>query len=285
MAREHDIYFNGDDEFDAAVDLARDIRRGGGDGGSKVENAWEALSAGRTVGRTIDLAAGATQFASTQAILEVSAKDNHALQLGVCIAPPNLNIGGNTQPVSNVEFGFIAQMAPAPLAATAIRFPLSQAVIEWGMGGSRCVAYVDINNGCAVNLMATQFVRVSVQLLTAPVPASLIRYSAFVGPGLPRSGARKSFAVASGVGVETTAFAIPPFASKVMMMGSEAAGTIRFYDGKTAAGAGAGFRGEVLYSQNVSNCLPVPIPEGCMFWSVLPQTANDVISVVFDLAI
>jgi hypothetical protein len=278
-----------EDEFEEIADRARAAK-----GGNPLmpTDAWRALSEGRTVGNTVDLAAGTTQFAATADVFQIQSSESNALQLGITIAPPQISVGpvNTAQFTGNVPFGFIAQMAPAPLSGVAVAFPLSQAIIDWGMGGSRCTAFVDINNGCSLNLMASQFVRVRVQLISAPIPASTVRYSAFVGPGVPRAGARKTFYITSNVGVETTAFAIPPFADRVTLSGADAAGTVfvgtlRFYRGKAAGGNGSNLLGEYLFSQNVSNQLPVRVPEGAMFWAAVPQSANDIMPVVFDLAI
>lgn len=285
------IVFSPQADFDDAVKFGKE-NRGGASRSRESARGWQALSQGRTIGKTVDIAANAAGFSVSLPILEVSAVDaTDGIQLGVVIAPPQTATRGAFS--GNVPLSFSSQYGGGGNTVTDFIFPSVQAIVEWGMGGSNNMALVDIANGASLNLMASQFVRVGIQALTLPSPATAMRYSAFVGPGLPRSSAKKTVLYAGGgvgAGVEGATCAVPPFASRVIAMGDAGAGvvfvgSIRFYMGRTAAGVGQICVAEYLFAANAPNQMWCPVPEGAMFFTMIPTVAVASINACFELAI
>lgn len=295
------VMFSPESDFDDAVKFGIE-NRGGAVKAPNVPRGWQALSEGRTIGKSVDIPAA--DLIRTLPILEVSATDpSNAVQLGIVIAPPQSNIMTSAAGVASAG-GFRGNV---PMSATSFYggisdqvtdfiFPSVYGVVEWGMGGSNNTALVDIANGASLNLMASQFVRVSVQAVTLPFPrptGAMMRYSAYVGPGLPKSSAKKTILYGGGgvaAGTEGVVCAVPPFASRAIVMGDAGAGvtfvgSIRFYMGRNAAGAGQVCVAEYLFSANASNQLWCPVPEGAMFFTCIPTVNVASINACFELAI
>lgn len=257
---------------------------------------WNALSNGRTVGNFVELPVAAAAFFNTVDILEIAGGNADATQVGIMFCPPQNNANGGFQ--DNVPLSGISVYGATP-ATVAVTWPFMQGIVEWGIGGGSNRALFDINNGCSFNLMASSYVRLRVQALIAAVPnTAVFRYGAYVGPGIPKPlGATKSMIVGEGLAVntETAVIAVPPFARRMMLSGIDLTatpgaafvGSARFYRGRAASPATTGVSSiaEYTFGGNPANSVWCAVPEGAMFFSVVPQSTNTTISATFDLAI
>lgn len=276
--------------------------KNGGGGGNQGPSGWTALANGKTIGNSavIDFD-NANVNQSSVNILEVSGQDKDSLQLSITFAPPLFAPPGSDAFQDNHE----VLTAPNSGYANGVNSPLLAnvlGVILWGSGGNSNKAVVDINNGATVNLSAS-FVRVMGLVDNRTIAGESMRYriGAQISPGHTiGGGATCTVPVASdlGVNVESAVFPVPRFAKTVTVLGSSIiagpppgvvgtlfTGWIRFWHSPTGPLVGT-HNGELLYAGNVGNSLPVRIPNGANYFTIMSGiAAPNHIMAVFDLSI
>lgn len=301
MARD-DVYF--DDDFEEMADIGRRLRgqehKRSPDG--VILHGWESLSQGKTIGRTsvVNYDAGTAGTVTVTAdILEVNGDMKDSMQLSVMLAQPRF-----APPLSGA-FQDNQQVldAPNPGYSSGPNSPeLSnvQAIIEWGTGGGVLnKAKLDMMNGCGVNISAS-FVRIRAQISNAGAIGESMTYllGAQISPGRPKDLAAQftdTPFVDVAINTHSAVRAIPPFARRVCLFGTTSpvglppnlfSGYIVFWRNPSGPVLGSEHVGAILFAGNPANSVPIPIPNGAYYYTIVPSiAAPSHIFATFDLAI
>lgn len=301
-----------DEGFERDAALGRQLRAEGfktnPDG--VVLHGWESLSSGKTVGKavTIDFNSAGNFLQVGQDMLEVGGDTKDGLALSVILGTPKIakrpagsfdasQFGGPWQ--DNVEVLQTFQTDPnfygvggnGPLTSNV------QAEIQWGIGGVNHKAIVDMCNGAGATISASWVrIRALINNDNSNGQSLLYQCAAQVSPGHSKWLSAQFTQPLSDwdTNEETVVFAIPRFARRVNLLGLNNSatpgplfqGSIRFWRNPNGPGLGTQRVGEYLFVGNAANSVPLPIPNGAYYYTVVSQlaTPNDLFA-VFDLAI
>jgi hypothetical protein len=229
-------------------------------------------------------------------LLDVQGDDCDACPIAVTLhgryAIPNatidINVQGMTGELDNANIG----TGNYPGTLLPINWPPIVAIVEWGCGGTRAVAYVDWKQGATINVPAS-FLRVHAMVppdaINAPGTTGVYTVGAFAAYGQPRNhnATRTIFlgSVDGGGAVSSGVFAVPPFANRATVLAFDPAGavtvaTLQFWrspDGTVNAG-------NYLETGNVPGGFRVP--NGAAYFSVISgMAAAAPFAVCFELSI
>ncbi len=269
-------------------------------------SAWARLARGQPLGKSVNLVYNSASAASQPiSILQISGDDADAKQLVVTLGQPRVlplafsqtlaqaNPTNRSGEQDNAE---ILDRGNFPGTVAPCAWPPFVAIVEWGIGGVGFKASVDFVNGSTIALLCS-FLRVHGAVTADPETSgisgtsAIYALSAFVGPGLAQTHARRTVYVGSlDPTEESDVFPVPPFARSALVVGQDPAAvpaitvaTIRFWQAADGV-AGGSCVGNFLVSGNQS--FFVPIPAGAAYASVLSGTGTaSRFSIVYDLAI
>lgn len=250
---------------------------------------WERLSAGRTIGKSVNVLYIDSLTANDRApqnMLEIRGEDWQALQLSLLLSPPKFAAKGSfTQnTVANVQ-GFQDYRDLVGNIVVGLANP--GVIVEWGIGGISNKVEVDIATGCQLNLGGASFVRVQAFVERGAVGATDLIYnlSGFINPGQCKSvGATKTVPVGLVLnGNDSAVKAIPKFARGVTIQSAQQwVGEVIF----CATGDGTSILGDALFSFNMANSGYIPIPNGAYFFFIRSSAPiGNGFSAIFDLAL
>ena len=158
------------DDFEDTIRRAREARKH-----QKGVDAWKALTSGKTIGKSVNVAVptnnGVAQQLPPNNLFEVGGANNNAMQLCITLGQPLII------PSFQLPGGVIPPDQGDVLAATNARtnidiltLPFQNvtwiptiAILEWGCGGVNFKAEVDWVNGTTINISAS-WVRLSAQI-------------------------------------------------------------------------------------------------------------------------
>lgn len=261
-------------------------------------SAWSRLCEGGALGKKGNVvydAAGPSQ--ETITMIDVQGSDRDACPLIVTLAGPYavpraaadypLDLQNMTGELDNANVG----TGNYPGTAGPIVWPPFVAIVEWGVGGTRAVAYVDWREGATIGVPAS-FLRVTPiippdALANAPGTSGVYTLSAFASPGFPRSrnAQRTVFLGVINANAESNVFAVPPFAERATLIGLDptaevTSGSIQFWrspDGTSPAGA---------FFQSGNQPIGFPVPNGAAYFTITSGVAGNIaFAVCFDLSI
>ncbi len=269
-------------------------------------SAWARLARGQPLGKSVNLAYNsASPSAQPISILQISGDDADAKQLVVTLGQPRVlplafsqtlvqtNPTNQSGEQDNAE---ILDRGNFPGTVAPCAWPPFVAIVEWGVGGVSFKASVDFVNGSTIALLCS-FLRVhgavTADQETSGISGTSAIYalSAFVGPGLARSNARRTVYVGSlDATEESDVFPVPPFARSALVVGQDPAAvpavtvaTIRFWQSADGVSGGQCV-GNFLIAGNQP--FAAPVPAGAAYASVLSGIGTTSrFSIVYDLAI
>lgn len=228
-------------------------------------------------------------------MLEVKGDDEYAMPLTLTLTPPQFFPVGTTIPADPQNLSGsqtnIDELNNAVAASPDLANPI--VIIQWGVGGVSHQAICDIFNGLCVNITAS-WVRVqgAVEARNGGQTNLAYQLGATLGPGQPKDkNAQRTFFVGSlGDGVESSVFPVPAFAKSVYITGGAMVagttiflGSIRFFSNNLGA---AGTAGIAQFSQSGFNQVPIPIPNGGYYFSVINQAGEAArLHAIFELGI
>ena len=270
------------------------------------------LTRGQALGKKSILAYNAatvTGQGSMTTILSIGGQegsDLDACQMQITLSQPRVvkqafaGIGDfNQQNLSGSYDNTGIGTANFPGTAAPIAWPPITAIIEWGLGGTSHVAYVDFVQGATINVTAS-WVRVHAAVAPdaqyAAGSSGYYELAANVGPGWPKPGIaqRTVFMPAIAPSAESGVFATPPFAHAAIVLSRdpEAVGTgipeltaayLRFWQGPTGVAVGGNVGN---YYQSGNQPIDFPVPNAGAYFSVQSQlAASTKFAVCFQLAI
>ena len=273
-------------------------------------NAWERLTRGQPLGkRAVMIYDASLDVEQTAGVpfFQLSGNDCDAQQLTLVLAPPTVVAEPftdvrandvNIQNLSTSQDNYEVSDADFPGALVPITWPPLQAKIKWGIGGHHTEAWVDIMNGCVVNLCAS-FVEVLAAIVLTDdnaISGTSAAYSlaAFIGPGFTRPGNAQNTVYVGSLeeSAESLVFPVPRFAKRAYVIGRDPAvtpavtvATLRFWQNVLPAGnAGARNVGNFLCTSNQFQ--PVDVPNGGQYFSVLSgEGQTNSYAVIFDLSL
>lgn len=257
-------------------------------------SAWDALTRGRTIGKSavLQVQNAVTFNARSQKLplfeLRSSGDDRYALPLSVTVAPPlvlpaNATVSpGQEQNAS----GFVSLAERLAAGGAALDIPNIFLNLTFGIGGAQFEVEVDALHGACVNVQASWVRAYMFYEDTGLITNAYYQVSAFVGPGKASTHARRSqFMGILANGIASTAFTVPKFARSLTLTGSNGVdvfvATVRFYRNIGCTD----LVGEYLFAANSSNNLAVPVPNGGYFYKVTPAIDTPWVTACFDLAI
>ena len=300
------------DGFDEVVEYAHDHLPPPSTPGGPRATPWEALMAGKTVGKRSVVRAPAVAAESSVVSqvdsLHVSGPDEFTQQLCLTISPPKVvTVDPTTIPASTAIQNLTGEgdnvdlftQGNFPGLARPLNWTECFARITWGSGGVSQTVDVDINNGCCVNLCGSS---VRVTIFCGPrindgvsTDDAFYVFGCYLGPGYPKSlnGQRTIYmGNVGGTPSETTPQPIPRFAKQATLMMANAVapgavpnvmtGWLRFWQRSDATG--------LLNLANfffASNSFqPVDVPSAAKYFSVQNgDAAVNKMSVCFDLSV
>lgn len=183
------------DDFEDTVRRAAEARKH-----QKGVDPWKALTAGKTIGKSVNVAVptnnGVLQQLPPTNLFEVGGASNNALQLCLTLGQPLII------PASQLPGGVIPANQSDVLAATNARTNIdilslpfapigpwipTVAILEWGCGGVAFKAEIDWVNGTTINLSAS-WLRLSAQIDVVnneifTFSDAIMQLQGFVGPG------------------------------------------------------------------------------------------------------
>jgi hypothetical protein len=228
--------------------------------------------------------------------------DLDACQIQLVLSPPlaiprsaaeleGLNSQTQSGELDNAAMGTFGDY---PGLGTSIVWPPFIYVVEWGIGGTRVRAEVDAVNGANVNLTAS-FVRVYAAVAAdgasnAQGTSGIYTLAAFVGPGWPKSGSaqRTVFVGTIDAPVDSVlqtspAYAVPPFAKDVTVIGNSAemltTAYVNFYQDPARTKCVA------TYFINGNQPLPFRVPNGGAYFDIANAASIANFAAVFGLSI
>lgn len=239
---------------------------------------------------------------SSQDLLRIAGDDLDACQMTITLLPPRVQVEEFAELSISVETDPAATITNSEVSSTdfpgdvaPMTWPPLEAVIEWGVKGAQARAVVDYVNGVVINVTAS-FVNVRAMISQgeeAGVEGTSAAYlvGAFIGPGWAKqtSARRTVFIGAVGAGVESAVFAVPKFASRVLVVSQDAgaiptvlAAFIRFWQSPDGQPGG---KCVGSFYQSGNQPVAFEVPNGAAYFSVYNQSADATIAVIFELAL
>ena len=238
----------------------------------------------------------ADQFAGVQ-VLEIQGDDADACQCCITLLPPRVipiafaDLQTNPQDLTTSADNNEVPATDFPGTALPIAWPPFEAVVEWGVGGTRARAFVDYLNGTTFNVIAS-FVRVYAAVTQGPSAglantSAAYQLSAFVGPGWTKTGTaqRTVFCGEIASSASGPVVTVPPFARRVTIAGATlpsniTAAYIEFSQSPDGTNPVGGF----FINGNQPNTFPVP--NGGMYFSIFNQTGVTIqLAAIFELGL
>lgn len=266
---------------------------------------WGRLAKEGAIGHSTNFDYDATRNGPQEAATDMCllrGDDFDACQIVVTLSAPRAipqqpsliigNVNNATGEEGNSGFS-AAELFPG--TTSPIAWPPFEAVVEWGTGGHKHIAFVDFINGTQFSVAAS-YLRMKAAVGQSQAngfkgSSGVYSLAGTTGPGWTRGNATKTIYVGEvAPSAESPVYAIPPYARRATAylcdngaVPNVTAGFLRFWQSPDGV-VGGNSTGNAFVSGNTPG--PFVLPAGAAYFSFYNQGAvGMVVAIVFDLAL